>query len=702
MSYYESEYDFSATQSIISVNNIITPSAAQNIGIEQKQEEVPKILDKGVEPVLVEKSFLEFKDDDIISQNPEKLTNKDCFQQNAKEVETSMPKEMKKVDETEQDFDKTLTPMEPECNERSIGTDLVMKSNTKTKIQSTETSAEEVPKTHFAFARQAKSDESTLLDVPPISSSSLIKYKISLGPIPNLGPELAQAERLVEADFNAFFGISDTAGPPADNTQLVSEIQNCTLNPGYISKSVNDAKGPILKDETPNSVKTEISPDFIPKSDSVRPFTKTSNIIPRPLPIPKPHSIKAPSPINPYASISSTLSHIYSPNSQRQPSNIAPNASINSNKPSVSPGRQAFSVNNILKSPLSNKFDTLNRSISSSLYSSVSSNASFVSAISPPASIFEASFEEVTITQIPEPEKAEPKTISSSNLPPPCNNNGPNILLALTPCSVCQKPLNPNERVVKTSEETILHFSCFECHICHTSLDNSRFYVHDTKDLNFPSTSPSHVENNTHNLKMGEASDEHKKQNTKLLYCYTDYHKLFSPQCHYCQMPIEESAIFALDKHWHEGHFACNCCRKPFEKGEEYCLVDSPKEPKSDVEGNLNFSVDAENSDHNTAAWCANCVAKKTSLSCWKCCKPLPQDNQYNPHQHPYHSSNSENNSSAPEPCIEALGRTWCFSCFACDKCHTPFGTSEFIFRNDGLLICFSCEGGEAQISQWR
>ncbi|KRY47035.1 Cytosolic purine 5'-nucleotidase, partial [Trichinella britovi] len=51
------------------------------------------------------------------------------------------------------------------------------------------------------------------------------------------------------------------------------------------------------------------------------------------------------------------------------------------------------------------------------------------------------------------------------------------------------------------------------------------------------------------------------------IYCEHDYHRLFSPRCAYCNTPIKEKCITALDQTWHPEHFYCAKCGRPI--GEE-------------------------------------------------------------------------------------------------------------------------------------
>ena len=138
-------------------------------------------------------------------------------------------------------------------------------------------------------------------------------------------------------------------------------------------------------------------------------------------------------------------------------------------------------------------------------------------------------------------------------------------------------------------------------------------------------------------------------------YCHLDYHELFSARCNYCKTPIEGSAVFALGHHWHAGHFFCAQCSTPFKENEDYCILDNN-------------------------AWCQGCYTKKTALSCWKCGHKLVNG----------------------EACIEALGRNWCNTCFACEICEEPFQSNEFILREDGVLVCLPCEAKRIRNDVWK
>jgi hypothetical protein len=76
---------------------------------------------------------------------------------------------------------------------------------------------------------------------------------------------------------------------------------------------------------------------------------------------------------------------------------------------------------------------------------------------------------------------------------------------------------------------------------------------------------------------------------------------------------------------------------------------------------------------------CEPCWEKKNAGICWKC-------------RHRCHGS---------AKAILALERTWCSTCFACEECTTPFDEGEFVLREDGTLVCETCELRHLKSSAW-
>ncbi|CAG0897898.1 unnamed protein product [Darwinula stevensoni] len=110
-------------------------------------------------------------------------------------------------------------------------------------------------------------------------------------------------------------------------------------------------------------------------------------------------------------------------------------------------------------------------------------------------------------------------------------------------CSACKKPIVGQ---VVTALGKTWHVEHFTCAHCNQELGAKTFFERDG-----------------------------------LPYCEPDYHNLFSPRCAYCNGPILDKCITALEKTWHPEHFFCVKCGKTFgddgfhEKDDEpYCRED--------------------------------------------------------------------------------------------------------------------------------
>ncbi|XP_050714328.1 paxillin-like isoform X10 [Eriocheir sinensis] len=120
-------------------------------------------------------------------------------------------------------------------------------------------------------------------------------------------------------------------------------------------------------------------------------------------------------------------------------------------------------------------------------------------------------------------------------------------------------------------------------------------------------------------------------------YCEQDYHDLFSPRCAYCNGPILDKCVTALDKTWHPKHFFCTQCGNTFGEegfherdGKPYCREDY-------------YNMFAPK--------CAGC------------------------------------NSPIMENYISALNAQWHPECFVCRDCRQPFNGGSF-FDHEGMPYC--------------
>lgn len=743
MSYYDSEYDFSADQSVIndallhsSNNNNDNHGDNNSTNTRDNDKNINNTIDQQkTEPKIHSKAQ---SDNSLIRTEQSDDTNQVSIKKEKQEPQIIPEIVIKSEPDTDQAFIKlepdtntVFIKPEPDADEPIIKKETV-EAGLQEPVENSKVSTRQEPQETF---RQA-----------PIEIKKHEKHKISLGPIPYLGPELAQPESLPEPDFNTFFGINQSPDANSSLDDIKSQLehdknelapglqstnplrrsttvpappprhQNSPTRTSTVPASRFPQRRPLPTPRMPSSSsssprsspspsRTSPSP---PRASSSSPRTFSSPSPPRPLSSPSPprtfsspshprtHSSPSPprtlsSPSPPRPSLSSTPSHIYSPNSQRRPSTLAPNTPR-----SPLPAFPSRSSPQILPKISNNP---LAQSVASSRCSSVSSISSFASALSSPPSPSSSPIPPAH-NHAKNTQKQPSNSFHSAYLPPTPADVEFNAEYSQVPCSVCQKPIYSNERVVQTSAMTTLHLSCFRCQKCHMSLEHSQFYVHDTQK-------ESGADPNTY------LAQKNIKKQTKFLYCHLDYHELFSPRCNYCSTPIEGSAIFALEKYWHDGHFFCGSCNTPFEKGQDYCIVDPTQAVKEGkkvgVKGNRTTSVsntststNGSNNESKKVAWCLDCFSKKTSVSCWKCSKILPQHNREVPgnDQDPNYSDNSE--AAGHEPCIEALGRTWCTECFACEECNTPFETSEFILREDGTLVCFSCEARRIRSDVWR
>ncbi|KHJ42798.1 LIM domain protein [Trichuris suis] len=120
-------------------------------------------------------------------------------------------------------------------------------------------------------------------------------------------------------------------------------------------------------------------------------------------------------------------------------------------------------------------------------------------------------------------------------------------------------------------------------------------------------------------------------------YCENDYHNLFSPRCAYCNGPIKDRCITALERTWHPEHFFCAKCGKEF--GEE------------------GFH------EKDGRPFCRKDYFAYFAPRCSGCQKPIT--NNY----------------------ITALNLQWHPECFVCQDCKQPFVGGSF-FEHFGQPYC--------------
>ncbi|OXA52524.1 transforming growth factor beta-1-induced transcript 1 protein isoform X2 [Folsomia candida] len=125
-------------------------------------------------------------------------------------------------------------------------------------------------------------------------------------------------------------------------------------------------------------------------------------------------------------------------------------------------------------------------------------------------------------------------------------------------------------------------------------------------------------------------------------YCEDDYHQLYSPRCAYCNGPILDKCVTALDTNFHPEHFFCAHCGKQFgqegfheKDGKPYCRTD---------------------------------YLALFAPKCGGCSKPIT-DNY-----------------------ITALNAQWHPECFVCRDCKSSFAGTSF-YTVEGKPVCGKCLG---------
>ncbi|KRT81268.1 LIM domain containing protein [Oryctes borbonicus] len=173
-------------------------------------------------------------------------------------------------------------------------------------------------------------------------------------------------------------------------------------------------------------------------------------------------------------------------------------------------------------------------------------------------------------------------------------------------CSACEKPIVGQ---VITALGKTWHPEHFTCAHCTQELGTRNFFERDGKP-----------------------------------YCEPDYHNLFSPRCAYCNGPILDKCVTALEKTWHMEHFFCAQCGKQF--GEE------------------GFH------EREGKPYCRDDYFDMFAPKCGAC------------------------NRAIMENYISALNAQWHPDCFVCRDCKLPVQGKSF-YAIEGKPVCPKCIGAE-------
>ncbi|XP_039186350.1 transforming growth factor beta-1-induced transcript 1 protein [Crotalus tigris] len=166
-------------------------------------------------------------------------------------------------------------------------------------------------------------------------------------------------------------------------------------------------------------------------------------------------------------------------------------------------------------------------------------------------------------------------------------------------CASCQKPIAGQ---VVTALGSTWHPEHFVCTYCQKEMGGSNFFEKDGAP-----------------------------------YCERDYFQLFSPRCGFCNEPILDKMVTALDKNWHPEHFCCVQCGRPF--GEEGFHEKDGKQ------------------------YCRQDFYELFSTRCQGCSQAILENY------------------------ISALNALWHPECFVCRECYTPFMNGSF-FEHSGRPFC--------------
>lgn len=152
-------------------------------------------------------------------------------------------------------------------------------------------------------------------------------------------------------------------------------------------------------------------------------------------------------------------------------------------------------------------------------------------------------------------------------------------------------------------------------------------------------------------------------------YCHLDYHENFAPRCYHCKTAIIDERFITLDdealgkRTYHEQHFFCAECGDPFlppSSGSGGLTVTGDGE--FDLDDDVGFTV------YKGHPYCEACHVRLRMPKC-KHCKKSIRDGMR---------------------AVEALGGKWCWECFVCEGCKTPFDDPSFFLR-DNKPFCEPC-----------
>ncbi|XP_041038573.1 transforming growth factor beta-1-induced transcript 1 protein-like [Carcharodon carcharias] len=184
-----------------------------------------------------------------------------------------------------------------------------------------------------------------------------------------------------------------------------------------------------------------------------------------------------------------------------------------------------------------------------------------------------------------------------------------------------------------------------------------------------------------------------------LPYCEKDYWLLFSPRCAYCNEPIMDKMVTALDRNWHPNHFCCAKCGRVFAEdgfherdGKPYCRKDFYELFASRCHGCDQAILENYISALNTL-WHPECFV------CRDCYTPFVNGSFFEHTGQPYceihyHKNRGSLCSGCEKPitgrCITAMGSKFHPKHFVCAFCLRQLNKGTFKEQND-KPYCHPC-----------
>uniref|UniRef100_A0A1W7RA34 Paxillin n=1 Tax=Hadrurus spadix TaxID=141984 RepID=A0A1W7RA34_9SCOR len=182
-------------------------------------------------------------------------------------------------------------------------------------------------------------------------------------------------------------------------------------------------------------------------------------------------------------------------------------------------------------------------------------------------------------------------------------------------------------------------------------------------------------------------------------YCEKDYHNIFSPRCAYCNGPILDKCVTALDKTWHPDHFFCTQCGRQFgddgfheRDGKPYCREDyfDMFAPKC---GGCNRPITENYISALNSQWHPECFV------CRDCRQPFNGGSFYDHEGQPYcethyHAKRGSLCAGCHKPitgrCVTAMFRKFHPEHFVCSFCLKQLNKGTFKEQND-KPYCHAC-----------